>query len=103
MRWLVVLGGVIVGFAGTSLMLRRQGEQPAVGANLVIYAGGNRCIHIHHWVPCLLAAVLLGASAHMWKAAYQSGVHFVTAALVGAAVTDFVYYTDFMQFDTPCT
>lgn len=92
------LAGALAGFGLTSLVTRKQGSAPAIGQNLVLYRGGGRCIHVHHWVPCGLLALFVLLLMPLNSVRCQ----LVVGGLVGAAATDFVYYSDYFQFDQAC-
>lgn len=90
--------GAVAGFGLASLVTREQGSVPAIGQNLVLYRGGGRCVHVHHWVPCVLLALFVLLLMPLNSARCQ----LVVGGLVGASATDFVYYSDYFQFDQAC-
>lgn len=98
-----LVAGFAVGMVVTLLLLRGEGEQPRLGRNLYIYLGGDRCVHLHHWVPGLALAALLTAGSRWVVASAQPCVLFAAGALAGNAAADFVRYSDCFQFAKACS
>ena len=90
--------GALAGFGAASLVTRGQGTTPAFGQNLVLYKGDGQCVHVHHWVPCLLLAMFVLLLMPLSSGRCQ----LVVGGLVGAAATDFVYFTDYFEFSQAC-
>jgi len=48
----------------TLLGAKREGDEPEIGINFIVYGGDGECYHLHHWI--LLTASLAMISFFMW-------------------------------------
>ncbi len=66
----------------------KAGEEPKLGANLVLYRKNGRCFHVHHWmVFCGLIALVYAARLDWPRWALLGALGFA----VGASLEDLRY------------
>ena len=94
--------GLIVGFTLFYIFgAEKEGGNPKIGFNMIFYFGGKTCIHIHHWVLCLFAALIITIVVLFCKFYFNPFILFFYGLLLGAALED-LRYKDFLKFKIKC-
>jgi hypothetical protein len=76
---------------------RRAGQEPKLGANILLYRPSGHCFHIHHWM--LFAA--LGVVALLARKADPRAAMMAAGFAVGASLED-LRYPDWDVSDEAC-
>lgn len=94
--------GVIVGFTLFYIFgAKEEGDNPKIGFNMIFYFGGKNCIHIHHWVLCLITALIITIVVLFCKFYFNPVILFLYGLLLGASLED-LRYKDFLKFKIKC-
>jgi hypothetical protein len=78
------------------------GGKPKIGLSLILYKGGNACLHIHHWMYMAALAVLMTVVILLSKGTFNPAIMGVYGALLGASLTG-LRYSDFLQVKVVCS
>lgn len=88
------LTGFTVG-AGLGLvgMLALQPEQGTTkgGFSTLLKTGENRCLHVHHWLLCVGAAIVVASAVTCSGGAWNVPLFSLQGALLGMAASDLAY------------
>lgn len=94
--------GVIVGFTLFYIFgAKKEGSNPKIGFNIILHLRGKKCIHIHHWVLCLLIALIITIVIILCKFYFNPFILLLYGLLLGASLED-LRYKDFLKFKTKC-
>lgn len=94
--------GIIGGFTLFYIFgAEKEGANPKIGFNMIFYFGGKNCIHIHHWILCLLTALIITIVVIFGRFYFNPVIFFLYGVLLGASFED-LRYKDFLKFKTSC-
>lgn len=89
--------GVIVGFTLFYIFgAEKEGGNPKIGFNMIFYFGEKNCIHIHHWVLCVVIALIITLVVIFRKFYFNPVIFFLYGFLLGASLED-LRYKDFLK------
>jgi len=89
--------GLIVGFTLFYIFgAAKEGGNPKIGFNMIFYFGEKNCIHIHHWVLCLLIALIITIVVIFGRFYFNPVIFFLYGLLLGASLED-LRYKDFLK------
>jgi len=94
--------GLLVGYTLFYIFgAEKEGGKPKIGFNMIFYLGEKNCIHIHHWVLCLLAVLIITIVVIFCRFYFNPVILFLYGFLLGASLED-LRYKDFLQFKIKC-
>lgn len=94
--------GVIVGFTLFYIFgAKKEGSNPKIGFNMVFHEDQKNCIHIHHWVLCLIIALIITIIVIFCKFYFNPFILLLYGVLLGASLED-LRFKDFLKFKTKC-
>ena len=94
--------GVIVGFTLFYIFgAEKEGVNPKIGFNIIFHEDQKNCIHIHHWVICLITALIITIVVLFGGFYFNPFILFLYGLLLGASLED-LRYKDFLKFKTKC-
>jgi len=79
----------------------KEGEQPKVGSNLVLYRGHDSCLHLHHYTLMLLMSLTIVATVYGSQGIFTPTITGVLGFMFGASLAD-LRYNDFLKFRVSC-
>ena len=96
------LVGIIIGFILFFIFgSGKEGGNPKIGFNAILYRGNGNCIHIHHWVISAIIALIITITIIASGCYFNNIIFIVYGFLLGASLED-LRYKDFMKFEKKC-
>jgi hypothetical protein len=101
-KLLSFITGIVIGFVLFYVFgAGKEGGNPKMGFNTVLYVSDGKCIHIHHWVHAAIISLIITATVIFTCNFFTPVIIFVYGFLLGASLED-LRYKDFMKFKKKC-
>jgi len=69
----------------------KQGQDPKIGKNFLIYDKNGMCYHIHHWIISMIIMILIISTVLISKGLFNTAITIILGVFSSIMLSGFIY------------